>query len=112
MGDPPVSEILGDDKGDAIQKMKLSMEGNGFRYLPPRGRQKTNDYLHYRRQLADGKLIFVAHADYYVLLCSCAKVARIDPRILHLGVMKLERRLDSIEKQFPDNSHNPVDDKL
>ncbi|KAM0941844.1 putative transcription initiation factor Rrn7, Zinc-finger [Dioscorea sansibarensis] len=112
MGDQPVAEISGDDKGDAVERMKSSMEENGFRYLPPRGRQKTNDYLHYRRQLTDGKLVFVAHADYYVLLRSCAKVARIDPRILHLGVMKLERRLDSIEKQFSDASHNPIDDKL
>ncbi|KAJ0986542.1 hypothetical protein J5N97_004898 [Dioscorea zingiberensis] len=111
MDDQPVPDFSADTKIDVVQLMKSSMEENGFQYLPPRGRRKSNDYLRYMRQRTDGRLIFVAHADYYILLRSCAKIARIDPRILHLGVLKLERRLDWIEKQFPEISHNPDDFK-
>ncbi|KAI0491350.1 hypothetical protein KFK09_025610 [Dendrobium nobile] len=87
-------------KNTSREHMKFDMEDNGFQYLPPRGLKKADGYLHYSRQRIDGNLIFVAHADYYILLRACAKLAQVDPRILHVGVLKFEKKLEWIEQRI------------
>ncbi|PKA66228.1 TATA box-binding protein-associated factor RNA polymerase I subunit B [Apostasia shenzhenica] len=84
----------------AIENMKFDMEDNGFHYLEPKVYHRADCYLHYKRQNIDGKFIYVAHADYYILLRACAKLAQVDPRILHIGVLKFEKRLDWIEQRI------------
>ncbi|XP_020113039.1 TATA box-binding protein-associated factor RNA polymerase I subunit B isoform X2 [Ananas comosus] len=96
-------------KSFAIERMKQEMEENGFHYLPPRAQKRTEGYLHYKRKKVDGRLIYVAHADYYILLRSFAKLAQVDVRIMHLGVLKLERRLGWIELRI-DSSLNALPD--
>ncbi|XP_029123413.2 TATA box-binding protein-associated factor RNA polymerase I subunit B [Elaeis guineensis] len=87
-------------KSYTLDKMKINMEENGFQYLPPRLHQRTDGYLHYKRKRVDGKLIYVAHADYYIILRACAKLAQVDVRVMHLSVLKFERRLAWIEQQI------------
>nr|CAD1831073.1 unnamed protein product [Ananas comosus var. bracteatus] len=96
-------------KSFAIERMKQEMEENGFHYLPPRAQKRTEGYLHYKRKKVDGRLIYVTHADYYILLRSFAKLAQVDVRIMHLGVLKLERRLGWIELRI-DSSLNALPD--
>ncbi|GAB2268379.1 hypothetical protein Dimus_003342 [Dionaea muscipula] len=83
-----------------IKEMRSDMEENLFLYIPPRENIKTNEYLHYARRKDDGSLNYIAHADYYILLRACAKVVQVDIRVLHLGVMELERRLAWIENKI------------
>ncbi|KAG0461280.1 hypothetical protein HPP92_021577 [Vanilla planifolia] len=83
----------------AIENMKLDMQDNGFHYLPPRAVKRSNGYLHYERWKEEGKLLFVAHVDYYILLRACARLAQVEPRILHIGVLKFEKRLHWIEQR-------------
>ncbi|WJX45269.1 hypothetical protein P8452_32162 [Trifolium repens] len=79
---------------DAIGKLKLDMEENRFCYIVPTVKQKQVDYVHYVRKKDNGSLSYVAHADYYILLQAFARVAYDDDiRILHIGVLNLERRL-------------------
>ncbi|KAJ1440932.1 Transcription initiation factor Rrn7, Zinc-finger [Sesbania bispinosa] len=85
---------------EAIRRMKLEMEENRFCYIPPSVRLKRLDYLHYVRKRAEGALTYVAHADYYILLRACARVAQVDIRILHIGVLSLEKRLAWLEKRI------------
>ncbi|CAL0322425.1 unnamed protein product [Lupinus luteus] len=92
LGKSPVNE--------AIRKLKLDMEENRFCYIPPRVNLKRFDYLHYVRKKDEGALTYVAHADYYILLRACAKVAQVDIRILHIGVLSLERRLGWLENRI------------
>ncbi|XP_056683279.1 TATA box-binding protein-associated factor RNA polymerase I subunit B isoform X2 [Spinacia oleracea] len=87
----------------ALKYLKIDMEEHRFCYIPPRVEIKRRDHLHYSRKKADGSLAFVAHADYYILLRACAKVAQVDIRIMHVSVLSLERRLSWIEKWI-DNS--------
>ncbi|MQM16866.1 hypothetical protein Taro_049827 [Colocasia esculenta] len=104
--DTPHDEHVGGSsilKNVALERMKLNMEENGFEYLPPRTRRRSNDYLHYRRKKIDGKLHFLAHTDYYIILRACAKLAQVDARIMHLGVLKLERRLGWLEQRIGDS---------
>lgn len=96
-----------------VGKMKNNMEENGFQYLPPRKRRRTDGYLHYGRKRVDGKFIYVAHVDYYIILRACARLAQVDVRIMHTSVLKFERRLDWIEQQIesslnslPENGNN------
>ncbi|XP_020581401.1 TATA box-binding protein-associated factor RNA polymerase I subunit B isoform X2 [Phalaenopsis equestris] len=85
-------------RNPAIEQLKVNMEDNGFQYIPPRGeRKKADGYLHYRRQKINANFIYVAHADYYILLRACAKLAQVDARVLHIGVLKFEKRLHWIE---------------
>uniref|UniRef100_A0A0D9WFF3 TATA box-binding protein-associated factor RNA polymerase I subunit B n=1 Tax=Leersia perrieri TaxID=77586 RepID=A0A0D9WFF3_9ORYZ len=84
----------------ALQSIKLEMEENGFYYISPRKRLVSDGYLHYRRKVSFGSLIYVAHADYYMLLRAFAKLAEVDVRVLHNGVLKLERRLAWIEERI------------
>ncbi|KAL9670811.1 hypothetical protein QQ045_008369 [Rhodiola kirilowii] len=84
----------------AINCLKADMEENKFCYIPPRVNVKRHDYLHYVRKKYEGAYTYVAHADYYILLRACARVAQVDIRILHVGVMNFERRLAWIEKRI------------
>ncbi|CAI0451155.1 unnamed protein product [Linum tenue] len=87
-------------KQTAIKKLKLNMEENRFCYIPPRVNIKRSGYLQYSRKQDEGVLRYVAHADYYILLRSCARVAQVDIRIMHIGVLDLERRLAWLEKRI------------
>ncbi|KAF7828058.1 TATA box-binding protein-associated factor RNA polymerase I subunit B [Senna tora] len=93
-----VSEEESVDNED-IRKLKLDMEENKFCYIPPRMNVKRLDYLHYVRKVDEGAYTYVAHADYYILLRACAKAAQVDIRIMHIGVLSLERRLAWLEKR-------------
>lgn len=84
---------------DALQRIKSEMEDHGFYYMLPRQQLKSDGYLHYRRKILTGSLVYVAHADYYMLLRSFAKLAEVDVRIMHTSVLKLERRLACIEER-------------
>ncbi|WOK98339.1 TATA box-binding protein-associated factor RNA polymerase I subunit B [Canna indica] len=95
----------------AVERMKLGMEENGFQYLPPRVQMRTKGYLHYVRKKMGGKLVFAAHADYYILLRACAKLAEVDMRLMQLGVLQFERRLAWIEQRI-DSSLNTLPELL
>lgn len=90
----------GTKKDRAIRLMKKNMEENRFIYIPPRVKLKRLDYLHYARKRDEGAMTYVAHADYYILLRSCARVAEVDMRIMHVGVLSMERRLAWLEKRI------------
>lgn len=96
--EPPVSSNCPKDAANfAMEKIKLEMEENGFKYLPPRAHQKIS-YVQYRRQRIDGKLVYVAHADYYILLRTCAKLVEVDAQTMHRCVLNLEKRLEWIDR--------------
>lgn len=89
----------------------MDMEEKQFCYIPPRVKVKRRDYLHYARK-RKGVLIYAVHADYYVLLRCCAKIALVETRIMHIAVLSLERRLQWLEKRV-DHSlllHSNLDD--
>ncbi|CAJ2679381.1 TATA box-binding protein associated factor RNA polymerase I subunit [Trifolium pratense] len=86
---------------ETIGKLKLDMEENRFCYIAPSVKQKQLDYVHYIRKKDKGGLSYVAHADYYILLRAFARIAYDDDiRILHIGVLNLERRLAWLEKRI------------
>ncbi|XP_028805071.1 LOW QUALITY PROTEIN: TATA box-binding protein-associated factor RNA polymerase I subunit B-like [Neltuma alba] len=85
---------------EAIRKLKLDMEENKFCYIPPRVKPKRFDYVHYVRKKDKGAYAYVAHADYYIILRSCARAAQVDLRIMHIGVLSFERRLAWIEERI------------
>ncbi|KAF8399474.1 hypothetical protein HHK36_015340 [Tetracentron sinense] len=87
-------------KDRTLKRMKSNMEENRFCYIPPRVNIKRLDYLHYVRKNDEGARTYVAHADYYILLRACARVALVDVRNMHAGVLKLERRLAWVEKRI------------
>ncbi|KAI3725991.1 hypothetical protein L1987_65788 [Smallanthus sonchifolius] len=87
-------------KDREIRRMKSNMEENKFSYIPPRKRVKRHDYLHYTRKKGEGAYVYAAHADYYILLRSCARVAQLDVRSMHAAVLSFERRLDWLEKNI------------
>ncbi|KAK7312294.1 hypothetical protein VNO77_36059 [Canavalia gladiata] len=91
---------------EAIRQMKLDMEENRFYYIPPSVKPKKLDYLHYVRKRDEGALTYVAHADYYILLRACARIAQVDIRILHIGVLSLERRLAWLENRIDQSLHS------
>ncbi|KAJ0680286.1 putative RNA polymerase I transcription initiation factor TAF1B/Rrn7 [Helianthus annuus] len=100
----PKDEITPDSKDShkdrEIRRMKSNMEENKFCYIPPRKRVKRHDYLHYTRKKGDGAYVYAAHADYYILLRSCARVAQLDIRSMHAAVLSFERRLVWLEKNI------------
>ncbi|XP_076949635.1 TATA box-binding protein-associated factor RNA polymerase I subunit B-like [Bidens hawaiensis] len=87
-------------KDREIRRMKSNMEENKFCYISPRRRVKRHDYLHYTRKKGTGAYVYAAHADYYILLRSCARVAQLDARSMHAAVLSFERRLDWLEKNI------------
>ncbi|KAL8544671.1 hypothetical protein ACS0TY_005052 [Phlomoides rotata] len=91
-------------KEKAIKKLKLDMDENQFSYIPPRVKVKNKDYLHYARRRKD-MYIYAVHADYYILLRCCAKLAQVEPRIMHIAVLSLERRLQWVEKRIEPSLH-------
>ncbi|EOA23557.1 hypothetical protein CARUB_v10016751mg [Capsella rubella] len=92
-------------KERAIKRLTTDMGENLFCYIPPRVKIKRLDYLQYVRKKDDGALIYAAHADYYILLRACAKVAEVDVRNMHRGVLSFERRLAWIEKRIDQVLH-------
>ncbi|XP_058193436.1 TATA box-binding protein-associated factor RNA polymerase I subunit B [Rhododendron vialii] len=100
--DPPVIHQKSSEtkKDNAIMRMKSNMEENRFYYIPPRVNVKRLDYLHYVRKKDDGAYTYAAHADYYILLRSCARVAQVDIRVMHAGVLSFEKRLGWLEKRI------------
>ncbi|XP_004291537.1 PREDICTED: TATA box-binding protein-associated factor RNA polymerase I subunit B-like [Fragaria vesca subsp. vesca] len=87
-------------KNEAINRMKLDMEEKRFCYIPPRKNPKRFDYLHYVRKQDDGAYTYVAHADYYIMLRTCSRVAQVEIRCMHIGVLSFERRLAWLEKRI------------
>ncbi|KAL6630974.1 hypothetical protein ACP70R_028314 [Stipagrostis hirtigluma subsp. patula] len=85
---------------DAMQVIKSEMQDHGFHYLPPKNPRISDGYLRYRRRRLTGGFVYVAHADYYMLLRAFAKLAEVDARIMHTSVLKLERRLACIEERI------------
>ncbi|TVU18925.1 hypothetical protein EJB05_35045, partial [Eragrostis curvula] len=85
---------------DALQLIKSEMQDHGFHYMPPRKPRDSDGYLRYRRRKLMGGFVYVAHADYYMLLRAFAKLAEVDVRIMHTSVLKLERRLAFIEERI------------
>uniref|UniRef100_A0A0A9DPV2 Rrn7/TAF1B N-terminal cyclin domain-containing protein n=1 Tax=Arundo donax TaxID=35708 RepID=A0A0A9DPV2_ARUDO len=92
---------------DAMQMIKSEMQDHGFQYMPPRKPRKSDGYLRYKRRRLTGGFVYVAHADYYMLLRAFAKLAEVDVRIMHTSVLKLERRLSCIEERI-DRSLNTL----
>lgn len=86
-------------KEKALRQLKLDMEENHFLYIHPRMNVRRRDYLHYTRR-KKGVLIYAVHADYYILLRCCAKVALVETRIMHIAVLRLEKRLQWLEKRI------------
>ncbi|CAN8323413.1 unnamed protein product [Cochlearia groenlandica] len=87
-------------KENAIRRLKADMRENCLRYIPPRVRVKRQGYLKYARKKEDGALVYPIHADYYILLRACARVAEIDARNMHRSVLSYERGLDWIENKI------------
>ncbi|KAL8111974.1 hypothetical protein AgCh_019612 [Apium graveolens] len=88
------------DRDEAVNRLKSNMEENRFCYIPPRDKCNDTKYLHYARKKDEGAYTYAAHADYYILLRACARVAQIDIRCLHAGVLGFERRLALLEKNI------------
>ncbi|XP_022683731.1 TATA box-binding protein-associated factor RNA polymerase I subunit B isoform X2 [Setaria italica] len=85
---------------DAVQMLKSEMQDHGFHYMPPRKPRKSDGYLRYRRRRLSGGFVYVAHADYYMLLRAFSKLAEVNVRIMHISVLKLESRLACIEDRI------------
>ncbi|PHU03510.1 hypothetical protein BC332_28761 [Capsicum chinense] len=84
----------------ALGQLKEDMEENRFVYIPPRKNVKKKDgYIRYARK-KDGAYHYAVHADYYILLRSCAKVAQVDVRTMHVGVLAFEKRLEMLESRI------------
>ncbi|XP_043723759.1 TATA box-binding protein-associated factor RNA polymerase I subunit B-like [Telopea speciosissima] len=87
-------------KDRALRRMKANMEDNRFLYIPPRVNLKRFDYLRYVRKNDGGTRTYAAHADYYILLRACARVAQVDIRYMHVGVLILEKSLAQVENRI------------
>lgn len=68
--------------------------------MPPRKPRKSDGYLRYRRRRLSGGFVYVAHADYYMLLRAFAKLAEVNVCIMHISVLNLEKRLACIEDRI------------
>ncbi|KAL3645628.1 hypothetical protein CASFOL_010808 [Castilleja foliolosa] len=91
-------------KDEAIRRLKMNMDDKKFCYIPPRVKVKKKDYLHYARRKND-VFVYAVHADYFILLRSCAKVARVETRVMHIAALCLERRLQWLEKSVDSLLH-------
>ncbi|CAI9095853.1 OLC1v1031882C3 [Oldenlandia corymbosa var. corymbosa] len=98
-------------RDEAIRQLKLDMDENRFSYIPPRRQMKKMGYVYYSRKKMEGSYEYACHADYYILLRACARVAQIDLRILHLGVMMFERRLKQLEEKMNQFYHVKIPSK-
>ncbi|KAL3520510.1 hypothetical protein ACH5RR_018659 [Cinchona calisaya] len=87
-------------RDEAIRKLKLDMEENRFSYIPPRRQIKNLEYILYARKKKEGAYVYAAHANYYILLRACTKVAQVDLRSLHAGVLNFESRLKQLEEKI------------
>ncbi|MCL7052222.1 hypothetical protein MKW94_011913 [Papaver nudicaule] len=91
---------VGSVKDRSLNRLKLNMKENGFSYVPPRVQVRNVDYLHCMTKNNEGTRVFVAHADYYILLRVCALVAEVDVQCMHKAVLKFEKRLEWFEKNI------------
>ncbi|VFQ85946.1 unnamed protein product [Cuscuta campestris] len=91
----------GSYKDKAIRQLKSNMEENRFCYVPPSKEtmKKNHGYIRYARK-KDGAYVYAVHADYYIILRLCARVARVDVRTLHMGVLNFQKRLEQIENRI------------
>ncbi|KAK2969004.1 hypothetical protein RJ640_007869 [Escallonia rubra] len=109
--EPSATSDAKSNKERAIRRLRLDMEENRFYYIPPRVKVKRLDYLQYMRKRDDGAFTYAVHADYYILLRSCARVVKVDGRSLHFGILSFEKRLDWLEKRIDHCLHmNPLSD--
>lgn len=90
---------IGSAKEKALKLLKVDMEENHFCYRPPRKSIRCRDYVHYSRK-RQGVFIYAVHADYYLLVRCCAKVAEVEIRIMHTAVLRMERRLNWLEHRI------------
>lgn len=44
--------------------------------------------------------VYAVHADYYLLLRSCAKAGQVDVRTKHVVVLTFEKRLEMLERRI------------
>ncbi|XP_031105132.1 TATA box-binding protein-associated factor RNA polymerase I subunit B [Ipomoea triloba] len=88
-------------KDRAIRQLKSNMEENRFCYIPPsKHTQKRNyGYIRYSRK-KDGAYVYAVHADYYILLRSCAQIAQVDVRTMHHGVLTFQKRLEQLDNRI------------
>lgn len=88
------------DSNAALRQLKADMKENRFVYIPPRKNVKKKEgYIRYARK-KDGAYLYAVHADHYILLRSCAKVAQVDVRTMHVGVLAFEKRLEMLERRI------------
>ncbi|KAK8600133.1 hypothetical protein V6N13_060047 [Hibiscus sabdariffa] len=96
----PSDEVSTETNGHrAIRLMKKNMEESKFCYIPPRIKLRRLDYLQHVRKRDEDAINYVAHVDYYILLRACAMVVEVYMRIMHVGVLDMERRSDWLEKK-------------
>ncbi|CAN4120084.1 unnamed protein product [Withania somnifera] len=67
--------------------------------LSQKNAKKKDGYIRYARK-KDGAYHYAVHADYYILLQSCAKVAQVDVRTMHVAVLAFEKRLEMLVRRI------------
>lgn len=85
----------------SLEELVPEMESLGFTCLPPRKQPlMPGKYLRYvRKKAKDGNALKVLHADYFMVLCACAKVIRVEPVALYWCVQRVENSLRHIEEK-------------
>ena len=85
----------------SIDQLIHDIDELGFTYLPPREQPLASDqYLrYYKKKSPEKHPPQVLHADYFILLCACAKLISVHPIALYLCVLRLESRICCIEKE-------------
>eukprot|EP00250_Pteridium_aquilinum_P009269 c18557_g1_i1 orf=151-1146(+) len=83
----------------SLEELVHDMESLGFSCLPPRKQPlMPGKYLRYvRKKAKDGNALKVLHADYFMVLCACAKVIRVQPVALYWCVQRVENSLRNID---------------
>lgn len=83
----------------SLEELIHDMEELGFSCLPPRKQPLTSGkYLRYvKKKAKDANAPKVLHADYFILLCACAKVISVQPIALYWCVQRVENCLRHIE---------------
>jgi hypothetical protein len=84
----------------SLEQLVHDMNELGFAYLPPRQEPLSSaTYLRYSRTtfFADACRPQALHADYFILLCACAKVIFVQPIALFLCVWLIENHIFCIK---------------
>ncbi|MCO5605189.1 hypothetical protein L7F22_059369 [Adiantum nelumboides] len=91
-------------KFPSLEKLVPHMESLGFQCLPPRKQALTAcKYLRYvRKKAKGGSSLQLVHADYFMVLCACARLIRVHPAALHWCVQRIEKSLLAIEEKAKD----------